>query len=241
MATQGDAGLGAVVEHLLASVPSRGRVLAAVDGVGASGKTTVAAGIARAVRSRPVLVLHADDFFHPPGIRHARGRESPEGFWLDGYDLAAMRATALEPLRRDGDGRYVPASFDRLTGRAARPVVLDAPDDALVLVEGTFLHRDELADLWDWSVYLDIPLDESARRMGERDGVGPGTARSRRYGGAQQLYFAAARPWERASLVVDGSAAGRLRVIDPAASTAARVCGPAPPSADRRLSPPRAP
>lgn len=36
-----------------------------------------------------------------------------------------------------------------------------------------FLHRDELADRWDWSVCLDVPFTETARRMAARDGTHP--------------------------------------------------------------------
>ncbi|GEK23518.1 hypothetical protein [Cellulomonas xylanilytica] len=68
--------LEAVVARLRAAVPDRGRALVAVDGVGASGKTTLAARLAQCLGPRPVIVLHADDFFHPSAVRHARGRDS---------------------------------------------------------------------------------------------------------------------------------------------------------------------
>lgn len=42
--------------------------------------------------------------------------------------------------------------------------------DALVIFEGMFLHRDGLHDIWDRSVFLDVPFAETARRMAARDG-----------------------------------------------------------------------
>ncbi|GAA4838768.1 hypothetical protein GCM10023221_15330 [Luteimicrobium xylanilyticum] len=171
----------------------------AVDGIGASGKSRFASRLAERVTGRPVVVLHADDFFNPPSVRHARGRHSPEGFWLDAYDLRALVAAVRSP---------------------------GGPPDALVVVEGSFLHRDELVGLWDFSVFLDVSFDEAARRMSERDGLAADDPRHARYRGAQRLYFAAARPWERASLVVDTTRPDAPRIIDPVASAALVACGP---------------
>jgi uridine kinase len=218
-----DGDFPAIVSGLLAAVPADRRALVAIDGVGGSGKTTFADALAAAVGPRPVIVLHADDFFQPAEIRHARGRHSPEGFWLDSYDYAALTSWALEPLGEAGDGRYRRASFDRTSGRPFMPAEELAAPDALVLIEGTFLHRDELASAWHHSLYLDVPFEETGRRMAERDGL-PAEDVHRlmeRYTGAQRLYFAAARPWERATLVVDNTDPGRPRIIDPSTAAAA--------------------
>lgn len=218
-----DGELPAIVDGLLAAVPAHRRALVAIDGVGGSGKTTFAAALADRIRARPVLVLHADDFFAPAEVRHARGRHSPEGFWLDAYDYAALTSWALQPLAA-GDGRYRGSSFDRATGTTVQPGAQPAPPDALVLVEGPFLLRDELAPYWDHSLYLDVPFEETERRMAARDGLAESAVHDlmRRYTGAQRLYFASARPWERASVVVDNSDPGRPRVIAAADASAAR-------------------
>jgi uridine kinase len=208
--------LDEIVARVLAALPGAGRALVAVDGIGASGKSTVAARIAERITTRPVLVLHADDFFHPAAVRHARGRHSAEGFWLDTYDLDALVTWALMPLRADCDGLYRAASYDRSDGTATRPEPLRAPDDAVVLVEGTFLHRDELVGFWDASVYLDVPFAVAARRMVERDGLDPDDKRLRRYEGGQRLYFRSAAPWERATFVVDTTDLGSPVLVDAA-------------------------
>jgi len=184
----------AIVDRLTEVLPPGKRACVAVDGIGASGTTLFTHSLADRVTDRPVVVLHADDFLNPAPVRHARGRYSSEGFWLDAYDVRALTAA----VRRPG-----------------------GPDDALVLVEGTFLHRDELVGCWDFSIFLDVPFGEAARRMAERDGLAADDPRHRRYEGAQRLYFAAARPWERASVVVDASRPDALRTVDPATCSAA--------------------
>ena len=217
-------GVDEVVRRLGAAVPGRGRALVAVDGIGGSGKSTFAAALARRVVDRPVLVLHADDFLHPSATRHARGRLSPEGFWFDAYDYAALTGWALTPLRAGGDGLHRTHALDHAADRAVRPDAVRAPDDALVVVEGTFLHRDELAGFWDFSVYLDVPLAVGHRRLALREGLDPDPEHGplRRYTQAQRLYFEAAAPWQRASVVLDTTDAGRPRVIEASAAAAAR-------------------
>jgi uridine kinase len=73
--------------------------------------------------------------------------------------------------------------------------------------ERAFLHRDELAHFWDYSIFLDVPFDEANRRMTERGGLDEALVPDllRRYNDAQSLYLARAQPWKRASVVIDNS------------------------------------
>ena len=184
-----------------------GRRFVAIDGVDGSGKTSFAANLAFEIQNRPVIVIHADDFLNPSPVRHAKGRASPEGFWQDTYNYAALQDQLLTRLGPEGDGWYSPASYDSVTDRMARVAVVRAPSDALVVVEGMFLHRDELAPYWDASIFLDVPFTETAARMAVRNGSNPDPEHPtmRRYVGGQRLYFDSARPWERATFVVDNS------------------------------------
>ncbi|GAA1914109.1 uridine kinase [Arthrobacter gandavensis] len=194
-----------------------GRRLMAVDGVDGSGKTSFAANLVSEIRNRPVIVIHADDFLNPSHLRHAKGRSSPEGFWEDTYNYEALQDKLLAPLGPKGDGWYSPASYDSGTDQMVEVEVVHAPSDALVVVEGMFLHRDELNSYWDASVFLDVPFTETAARMAVRNGSNPDPEHPTmsRYVGGQRLYFDAARPWERASFVVDNSVFTSPKLIHP--------------------------
>lgn len=209
----------AIARSVAATAPG-GRALVAIDGVGASGKTEFAGRLAQLIHDRAVVVLHADDFMQPTAIRHARGRRSPEGFWLDAYDYDALIDLALAPLRDGGSHRT--HSIDHAADRAVSVPATTAPDDAVVLVEGTFLLRDELARFWDLGIYLDVPFAIARRRMAEREGAET-AGEFDRYFGAQELYFRAAQPWNRASVVVDNTDFASPRIIDPSNSAAAKA------------------
>lgn len=201
-----------------------GRRMLAVDGVDGSGKTIFAAKLAAQIRDRPVIVIHADDFLNPSHVRHAKGRASPEGFWNDTYNYAALHDRVLTPLGPNGDGWFVPASYDRATDGTVPAEACLAPLNALVLVEGMFLLRDELVSRWDASVFLDVPFSETAARMAIRNGSNPDPDHPTmaRYMGGQRLYFEAARPWERATFVVDNSDVASPRIIRLDMASAAR-------------------
>jgi uridine kinase len=70
-----------------------------------------------------------------------------------------------------------------------------------------FLHRDELAGVWDFSVFLDAPFKVTVARLAQRDGSHPDPTHPSvaRYVDGQRLYFAACSPWQRANLVIDNT------------------------------------
>jgi uridine kinase len=181
----------------------------AIDGVDGSGKTTFADELAERLRTagRFAVRVSVDDFHAVRAVRHRRGRDSPEGFWLDSYDYRALRARVLEPLGPGGSLRYRAAAHDLASDRLLDPPEQLAPPGAVLVLDGLFLHRDELAGTWDLSVFLHVPFEVSAARMAARDGSNPDPRHPAmaRYVGGQRLYFAACSPWRRADLVVDNS------------------------------------
>jgi uridine kinase len=213
-------GMGNFMQALATDILSAvgpGRRLIAIDGIDGSGKTSFAANVEAAIKDRPVIVIHADEFLNPQAIRYTKGRTSAEGFWKDTYNYAALRDLVFVPLAANGDGWYSPASYDHHEDQIAIGELLCAPADALVLVEGMFLHRDELTSHWDASVFLDVPFSETAARMAARNGSNPDPQHPsmHRYVEGQRLYFAAARPWERATIVVDNTDFTSPKVIHP--------------------------
>jgi uridine kinase len=176
---------GAVLQRVADAVPRvdgrRARV--AVDGIDGAGKTWFADDLARVLTGRGLAVqrLSIDDFLAPEVVRYARGRRSPEGYWLDSHDLPRfVRAVTAEP--------------------AGGP-------PGVVVVDGIFLHRDELVDLWDLRLFLDVAPELGFARMARRDGrsADPAAKENVRYSEGQKLYLAACDPPSRAHLVVDNT------------------------------------
>ncbi|MFS8099735.1 uridine kinase [Lentzea alba] len=188
-------------------MPVEGLVRVGVDGVDGAGKTTYCDELASILRARGHTVVRAsvDDFHHPRAHRWQRGRTSPEGFFLDSFDHERFTADLLIPFAAGLPFRR--ASHDLATDAYVTPPAESVPAPAILLVDGIFLHRDELVEHWDFSVFLDVPFEVSVARMGRRDGspTDPGDPRNRRYVEGQRLYFAKCDPAARATLVIDNS------------------------------------
>ena len=213
--------LAELAARLCALSPGR-RILAAVDGVDGAGKTmfadALAAELSAASAGRPVLRVSLDDFHHRQNVRHRRGRTSAVGFRLDSYDLQQFRTYVLAPLGPGGSGCYRAAGHCLDTDDVLDPPAVAAASNAVVLVDGLFLHGSELAAYWDFSIFLDVPFAVTAARMAVRDGTpaDPEHPAMHRYVGGQRLYFADSDPAARAAVVVENSDPGRPRIISAA-------------------------
>jgi uridine kinase len=180
-----------------------------IDGVDGAGKTTLADALAPVVvgMGRPAIRASVDDFHHPQAIRYARGRYSPDGYFLDSYDYDAFRELLLDPLSPNGSRHFTARSFDY---RAEKPFPLDArqaaPTSALI-VDGIFLHRPELRPYWDLSVFLKVDFEISLPRGAQRgpalDPADPDAPLNQRYVRGQQRYLDQCRPQQQANIVID--------------------------------------
>lgn len=199
-----------LIDHVarrIAGLPGR-RIVVAIDGVDGAGKTRFAGDLAAAVRAfgRPVVQATIDGFHHPRAIRYRRGRHSPDGYYLDSYDYAGLRRHLLAPFRA-GAISVETARFDHRTDRAVSIRAAMPDGDAALLIDGIFLHRDELAWAWDLSLFLQVPFAVSYARMAVRDGApaDPHAMENRRYLEGQQLYLRTCRPEQRATLLIDNA------------------------------------
>ena len=224
-----------VLGELAAAVAAlpRGRRVVALDGVDGAGKTVLGRELAALVRPhREVHRASVDGFHRPAAQRYARGR-TPEGFYRDSYDHAAIRTRLVEPFRVGLP--WLRAVHD-VEAEAAVDTGPEPPPgpDAVLLVDGIFLHRPELADLWDASVWVEVPFEVSVPRGNARFGelaaqaADPASEVNARYVGGQRLYLAEVAPAARATWVLDntdlaapvltGSAPARGRAGSPTAS-----------------------
>jgi uridine kinase len=165
-----------------------------------------------------VVHVCVDDWHHVRVRRYARGRTSPEGFWLDSYDYARLKAEVLEPLAPGGSRRFRTRGHDLESDEELFGPWSEAPGGAVLLVDGIFLQRAELAGCFDFVVFLDVPFEETARRMHARDGtsIDPDHPSMARYVEAQRRYLAERTPRERANLVVDNTDPAAPRLLNAA-------------------------
>lgn len=185
------------------------RIIVAIDGPDAAGKTTLANAVAQRL-ARPSLRASIDDWHNPREVRSTRGGESPDGYYLDSFDYHALKDRLLHPFRA-GLSTVQTSRFDY---RADAPLAADAEvgsPAAALLIDGVFLLRPELRHCWDLSIYLHVPETVTLARAVVRDAELLGGAQKvrrryqRRYLPGQALYREAASPLDKADVVIDNS------------------------------------
>jgi uridine kinase len=203
----------------IASLHPDRRIRIAIDGVDGVGKTMLADALAPRVigRGRPAIRASVDDFHNPKGVRYARGKHSPDGFYLDSYDYAAFRRLLLDPLGPDGSGEYVARHFDHRLDQRVKAATQQAPPTAALIVDGIFLHRGELRSCWDLSLFLKAEFGISVPRGAARDqtpgATDPASPAYQRYVGGQRLYLGACEPEQQADIVIDYNDLQHPRIV----------------------------
>lgn len=207
---------------LVLSVRPGERAIVAVDGVDGAGKTRLVAELvelAKLLAGREVLSVSVDGFHRPRAERVARDDGGPQSFYLDSFDYDALRTKVLAPFRNGRE--LVPAVHDVTSDQPAYPDPVEASDDALLLVEGIFLRRPELAQEWDASLFVRVPFEVSVPRGNARwpqrqvpGGDDPDHPSNRRYVGGQRLYLQQAR-LHPPTWIVDNTDLQRPLLIEP--------------------------
>ncbi|MBV9281921.1 MAG: uridine kinase [Chloroflexi bacterium] len=204
---------GRLLDELAARILALGRphpIRVAVDGIDAAGKTMLADRLAGPIEEWGWDVIRAsiDGFHQPRAQRYRQGVDSPEGYYHDSFDYPSVRRDLLLPLGPGGSRRYRRAVFDHRTDAPAPAPWESASGNAVLLVDGIFLLRPELDDLWDYRIFLDVDFEVALQRAERRDAGlfgSPAAVRDRylrRYFPAQRRYLETVRPTERANAVI---------------------------------------
>jgi len=178
-----------------------------INGVDASGKTTMASGLDAYLRRRgiPTALIHVDDFHNPRAVRTID--DSPEGYIKHAFDVPRIHTLILDLKRAPGTKTALLLDLD--TDAYTNQKIFEVNGDTVIIVEGVLLYRPPLDELSDYRVFLDVTFDEALRRARERDVPKYGEAFLQRYIDryipAQKLYLSKNAPKERSQLVIDNN------------------------------------
>ena len=184
-----------------------GRAIVGVDGVDGAGKTVFAGELSSILMQsgRSVIQASVDGFHNDRAHRYRRGKSDPQGFFEDSYNYELLRNDLIDPFRK-GKRKVSVARFNHAIDAEILDTTIVEPS-AILVIDGIFLHRDELVGLWDFSIFLSVPFSVSYARLANRDGSNPDprAVENRRYYEGQQIYLSHCRPAKRATVVVDNS------------------------------------
>jgi uridine kinase len=190
------------------------RIRVVVDGYTASGKTSFAHELAAAVRNhgRPTMRASFDDFKKPWSDAREKGydRMTGEGYYRNAPDFESARDLLLEPAGPEGSGVVALCGHDPLTGEDHRETTIDAPLDAVLIVDSVFGMRPEYDGYWDFRIWIEIAPELALARGVERDADlegrdGAERLHRDRYHEAERIYVSEVDPESRADVIIDNT------------------------------------
>ncbi len=163
---------------------SRGTRWIGVDGLGGSGKTTLAARIERALPG--AVVVHIDDFARPD---------------VQGWERDRFVEQVLRPLLAGRPARYQRWDWPTDTGAEWHEIAAGVP----VVVEGVSSTDVRLGVPWDFTIWVEAPYEVRLARAIERDGEAMLDRWLTDWMPSEDAYEAEQRPQDRVDLIVDGA------------------------------------
>ena len=141
-------------------------VVIAIDGPSCAGKSILATAVALRTGG---AVVEGDDFYRTmlPKLSVAQCNQMSDAAVVHAViDWERFRDEALLPLRARQPATFQPYDWDADNGRLAPPKTIPAAD--VIILDGVYAARPELADLVDVAVYLGVDPQTRARRYLER-------------------------------------------------------------------------
>lgn len=172
----------------VAALPRGRRHVIGIAGAPGSGKSTAAEAMVAALNAAApgrAAILPMDGYHYDDALLDARGllprKGAPETFDVGGFLHMAAR------LRANEEAEVAVPVFDRAIEIARAGARMIPREVELLLVEGNYLLLDRapwdgLAELFDLTVFIDVPEAELARRLAQRwegHGLDPATVRAK--------------------------------------------------------------
>lgn len=166
--------------------------IVAIDGRSGAGKSTLSRILARDLHA---LVIEGDDFY--AGGTCVRTDE-PASRAANCIDWTRQRCV-LEKLASGQTAQWRAFDWDAFDGRLCDVPTIATPHD-VVIIEGVYAGRPDLADLLDLRVILTVPEDIRVARLLAREGsIG---AWERQWHEAENHYFEAVMPAANFDIIV---------------------------------------
>ncbi|MBQ8175550.1 MAG: uridine kinase [Oscillospiraceae bacterium] len=141
-----------------------------IDGLGGAGKSTVSEAVYGQLcrDGYNVTLLHIDDFIHPRSVRYNNSIAEWECYYNIQWRYDYLVDEVIQPIKSGvfkgaielydkGNDTYYLSNADISVG-------------SIIIIEGVFLQREELRDLFDFMIYIDISESVRLERVLERDG-----------------------------------------------------------------------
>jgi len=177
-----------------------------INGIDGSGKTTFSEALKSYLKSKdlPTQLIQLDDFHNPRAIRYA-GNDQPDNYFNKSFNIDLVIEKLLMPIQKKKSLSLKLKTLDWRTDKYDNERKYDIKPNIIVIFEGVFIFRKELATYIDLKVFLDIPFKESKQRAIVRDPEADLKKYDTKYLPAQAKYLKEYPPSKVADIVIDNT------------------------------------
>lgn len=130
-----------------------------IDGNSAAGKTTLSACLSELYSCE---IVHMDDFFLPPSLRTSERLEEPGG----NVHYERFAEEVKEGIQSKKTFSYQIFSCHEMNYVGVRQI----PNSEMLIVEGAYSMRPEFRELYDFKIFMKLPLEIQLQRIRNRNG-----------------------------------------------------------------------
>ncbi|MCW5874526.1 MAG: hypothetical protein KIS88_07770 [Anaerolineales bacterium] len=185
-----------IVEAIQQALRTQRPLVVALDGRSGAGKSTLAPQVA--ARLGDCCLIQGDDFYSGGSAAEWDRRSAEQKAQLC-MDWQRLRNEALLPLLAGQIARWHPFNFE--TGAGLAEDVRSASPAAILLIDGVYSGRPELADLVHLTILMETEDAERGRRLFEREGLAQ-VEWQQRWDAGEAYYFEHIKPRQSFDLVV---------------------------------------
>ncbi len=177
-----------------------------ISGIDGAGKTEFAGAFEKFLNKQEfkTQAIHLDDFHNPKAIRYA-GNDQADNYYRRSFNIDLITEKLLKPLRQKRAFTTGMTLLDYLTDKYDVEREFSFERDTVVVFEGVFLFRKELAPYIDYKIFLDITFAESKKRSQGRDAEEYIEKYDVKYLPAQAKYLKEYPPEDTADLIIDNA------------------------------------
>lgn len=181
-------------------------LVVAIDGPSGAGKSTIAAKLST---NLDVSIIPLDDFFSANIPDHKWDEFTIEEKLIYVIDWVRVRTEVLSPLLQGRSARW--HAFDFQSGLRADGTYGIEKDEKerkpapIILIDGAYSSGPPLADLVDFTILVDMPLEERHTRLSKREDAEFLKQWHQRWDEVEEYYYRVVRPRSSFDLVIDES------------------------------------
>jgi HAD superfamily hydrolase (TIGR01549 family) len=177
-----------------------------VNGIDGAGKTMFAVALETYLKSKglPTQLIHLDDFHNPKAIRYA-GADQADNYYNKSFNLDLIIDKLLNPIYKDKSLSLKLKTLDLQTDDYTNERTYSVKPETIIIFEGVFLFRRDLAPYIDLKIFLSILFAESKKRAVVRDPQAYVEKYDVKYLPAQQKYLTLYPPDQIADIFIDNT------------------------------------